>query len=97
MTPPRRTPPRLRVVPYQIIFKPTSDAQDVVLRQAATPDQATMAYHAERERLLTQGAAGELLVRRGSDDPQPMLRERFGEAMLGGATLAAETLGGEMR
>jgi hypothetical protein len=34
----------------------------VVLRRAATPDQATVAYHEERERLWRRHADGELFM-----------------------------------
>jgi hypothetical protein len=53
---------RMPDMPYQIVFKPAPDAPDVVLRRAATPDQATVAYHEERERLWRQHAAGELAM-----------------------------------
>jgi hypothetical protein len=61
--------------PYQIVFKPTSDVPDVVLRQAASPDQATVAFHEERERLQRHRAVGELVVLRLSGEPRTLLRE----------------------
>ncbi len=61
--------------PYQIVFKPTSDDPDVVLRQAASPDQATVAFHEERERLQRHRAVGELVVLRLSGEPCTLLRE----------------------
>lgn len=69
---------RMQEMPYQIVFKPAPDAPDMVLRRAASPDQATLAYHEERERLWRQHAGGELFMLCVSGERRTLLREPLG-------------------
>ena len=64
-----------RTVRFEVVLQaPAADAP-IVLRSSADPNTATLAFHEEFQRLTTQRATGELLLRRSSNVQHPLLRQ----------------------
>ncbi len=59
-----------RVRIFEIIFRPDSDEAPIPLESVGDANQATMAFHAQVQRLMREGTPGELVImnRRGSQD-----------------------------
>jgi hypothetical protein len=47
---------------FEIIFRPDTDEAPIPLESAGDADQATMAFHAQVQRLKREGTSGELVV-----------------------------------
>ena len=69
--------PQEFVVPprFAIMVQASPADEPVVLRTAADPNEATMAFHEELRRLRTEGATGELLMRKHDQTHHPLLRQ----------------------
>jgi hypothetical protein len=59
-----------RVRIFEIVFRPDSDEAPIPLESVGDANQATMAFHAQVQRLMREGTPGELVImnRRGSQD-----------------------------
>jgi hypothetical protein len=55
---------------FEIVFRPDSDEAPIPLESVGDANQATMAFHAQVQRLMREGTPGELVImnRRGSQD-----------------------------
>ena len=51
-----------RVRRFEIVFRPDSDEAPVPLESAGDANQATMAFHAQVQRLMREGTPGELVI-----------------------------------
>jgi hypothetical protein len=60
---------------FQVVLQPSATDAPIVLRSAADPNQATLAFHEELQRLMTQGVAGELAMRNHQHGRTPILRQ----------------------
>ncbi len=47
---------------FEIVFRPDSDEAPIPLESAVDADQATMAFHAQVQRLMREGTPGELVL-----------------------------------
>jgi hypothetical protein len=58
-----------RVRQFEIVFRPDSDEAPIPLESVVDADQATMAFHAQVQRLRREGTPGELVLmnRHGND------------------------------
>lgn len=64
---------------YEIIFLPPADDAPVVVGTASNPDEATVLFAVELQRLLSERANGELAIRRKTSsnaDPDIILRQQ---------------------
>jgi hypothetical protein len=59
---------------FDVVLQPSLPEAPIVLRSAIDPNQATLAFHEELQRLTTQGAIGELILLRYNDVPTRLLR-----------------------
>ena len=59
---------------FDVVLQPAFPDAPIVLRSAVDPNQATLAFHEELQRLTTQGAIGELILLRYNDVPTRLLR-----------------------
>jgi hypothetical protein len=75
--PPRRPAPR-SLACFTVVLADEATATAVVLHSAANADQATIAFHQTRERLLQDRTVGELVVVHHHDRSRLLLRERLG-------------------
>ena len=59
-----------RVRTFEIIFCPDTDEAPIPLESAVDANQATMAFHAQAQRLMREGTPGELVImnRQGNQD-----------------------------
>jgi hypothetical protein len=73
----RQTPAQPRS--FEVQLQPCVACEPVVLCTAPDADRATLAFHAERQRLITHQIPGELLVIRHDAAPHTLLRESLGE------------------
>ena len=69
-----------RVRRFEIIFRPDSDEAPIPLESVADANQATMAFHAQVQRLLREGTHGELVImndygNQGSHEGYAVLRQ----------------------
>ena len=64
-----------RLHPFDVVLKPCVACEPVVLRTAHDADRATLAFHAEWQRLLNQEIAGELLLIYHDEEPRIVLHE----------------------
>lgn len=69
-----------RVRRFEIIFHPDTDEAPVSLESAVDANQATMAFHAQVQRLLREGTPGELVIvnhygNQGSHEGNAVLRQ----------------------
>ena len=64
-----------RTVRFEVVLQPSAAGAPVVLRTSADPNTATLAFHEEFQRLTTQRATGELLLRQPSNVRHPLLRQ----------------------
>jgi hypothetical protein len=51
-----------RVRSFEIVFRPDTDESPIRLESVADADQATMAFHAQVQRLMREGTSGELMI-----------------------------------
>lgn len=51
-----------RVRRFEIVFRPDSDEAPVPLESVGDANQATMAFHAQVQRLMREGTPGELVI-----------------------------------
>jgi hypothetical protein len=51
-----------RVRRFEIIFRPDSDEAPIPLESVLDANQATMAFHAQVQRLMREGTPGELVI-----------------------------------
>ena len=80
MPPPPRSPQRSqprqpRLHPFDVQLQPCVACEPVVLRTARAADRATLAFHAEWQRLTEQQIAGELVLVYHDEEPRTLLRE----------------------
>ncbi|MFN8662219.1 MAG: hypothetical protein U0075_10030 [Thermomicrobiales bacterium] len=74
----RRSTPR-----YEIVFLEPGDGSPVVVHSTQNPDEATVLFAVELQRLLSDRASGELAIRRKSSksaDPDIILRQEVAPA-----------------
>ncbi len=69
-----------RVRRFEIVFRPDSDGDPIPLESAVDADQATMAFHAQVQRLMREGLHGELVImnrngNHGSPEGSAVLRQ----------------------
>ena len=69
-----------RVRRFEIIFCPDTDEAPIPLESAVDANQATMAFHAQAQRLMREGTPGELVImnhhgNHGSHDGNAVLRQ----------------------
>ena len=59
-----------RVLRFEIVFRPDTDEAPIPLESVGDADQATMAFHAQVQRLMREGTPGELVLmnRHGNQD-----------------------------
>ena len=60
---------------FEVVLQSSSADEPIVLRTATDPNEATMAFHQELQRLRTQGATGEVLMRIDDQPQRPLLRQ----------------------
>jgi hypothetical protein len=60
---------------FEVVLQSSSADEPIVLRSATDPNTATMAFHEELQRLTTQGATGELSLRKHRGVQTPVLRQ----------------------
>jgi hypothetical protein len=60
---------------FEVVLQSSSADETIVLRSATDPNTATMAFHEELQRLTTQGATGELSLRKHPGAQTPVLRQ----------------------
>ena len=60
-----------------MVLKRTPTCELVVLRTARDADRATLAFHAEWQRMLAQEIDGDLLLVQHTEEPRTLLRESF--------------------
>jgi hypothetical protein len=65
--------------PFAILLVPAPGAHPLVVASADTADRATIAFHAEWQRLMRERAQGEVSVRHRDPDRLPLLRVRLSE------------------
>jgi hypothetical protein len=54
--------PSSRVRRFEIIFRPDTDEAPIPLESVVDANQATMAFHAQVQRLMREGTPGELVI-----------------------------------
>ena len=69
---------------FEIVFRPESDGAPVPLESVVDANQATMAFHAQVQRLMHEGTPGELVImnRHGNHDSlqgSAVLRQPLGQ------------------
>lgn len=69
-----------RVRRFEIIFRPDTDDAPIPLESVSDADQATMAFHAQVQRLMDEGTPGELVIlnhhgTQGSHEGSAVLRQ----------------------
>ena len=69
-----------RVRRFEIIFCPDTDEAPIPLESAVDANQATMAFHAQVQRLTREGTPGELVIlnhhgNQGSHEGNAVLRQ----------------------
>ncbi len=69
-----------RVRRFEIIFRPDTDEAPIPLESVGDADQATMAFHAQVQRLMREGTPGELVImnhhgNQGSHEGSAVLRQ----------------------
>ena len=47
---------------FEIVFRPDTDEAAIPLESVSDADQATMAFHAQAQRLMREGNPGELMI-----------------------------------
>ncbi len=75
-----RTVRSARARRFEIIFRPDTDEAPIPLDSVVDANQATMVFHAEFQRLIGEGTAGELVImnshdRQGSLEGNAILRQ----------------------
>ena len=60
---------------FDVVLQPSLPDAPIVLRSTVDPNQATLAFHEELQRLTTQGAIGELIMLRYNNVPKRLLRQ----------------------
>ncbi len=65
---------------FEIVFRPDTDEAPVPLESAGDANQATMAFHAQAQRLMREGTPGELVImnhhgKHDSHDGNAVLRQ----------------------
>ena len=60
---------------FEVVLQASSADAPIVLRSATDPNTATMAFHEELQRLTTQGATGEVSLRKHPGAQTPVLRQ----------------------
>jgi hypothetical protein len=60
---------------FQVALQLSATDAPIVLRSAADPNLATLAFHEELQRLTTQGVTGELVMRNHQHSRTPILRQ----------------------
>ena len=65
---------------FEIIFRPDTDEAPIALESVGDANQATMAFHAQVQRLMRKGAHGELVImnhrgNQGSPEGNAILRQ----------------------
>jgi hypothetical protein len=69
-----------RIRRFEIIFRPDTDEAPIPLESVVDANQATMAFHAQVQRLMREGTPGELVImnhhdKHGSHDGNAVLRQ----------------------
>ena len=65
---------------FEIVFHPDTDESPIPLESVSDADQATMAFHAQVQRLMREGTPGELMImnrhgNQGSSEGNALLRQ----------------------
>ena len=60
---------------FEVVLQPPAADAPIVLRSSADPNTATLAFHEEFQRLTTQQATGELLLRKVTNVQNLLLRQ----------------------
>jgi hypothetical protein len=60
---------------FDVVLQSSSADERLVLRSVTDPNTATIAFHEELQRLTTQGATGELSLRKRHGAQTPVLRQ----------------------
>ena len=65
---------------FEIVFRPVTDEAPIPLESVADANQATMAFHAQVQRLMREGTPGELVImnhhgQQGSHEGNAVLRQ----------------------
>ena len=60
---------------FDVVLQSSSADERLVLRSVTDPNTATIAFHEELQRLTTQGATGELSLRKHHGAQTPVLRQ----------------------
>ena len=60
---------------FEVMLQSSPADERIVLRSATDPNTATIAFHEELQRLTTQGATGELSLRKRHGAQTPVLRQ----------------------
>ena len=68
---------------FEIVFRPDTDEAAIPLESVSDANQATMAFHAQAQRLMRGGTPGELVIvnhhdRRDSSEGIAVLRQPLG-------------------
>jgi hypothetical protein len=53
---------------FEIVFRPDSDEAPIPLESVGDANQATMAFHAQAQRLMREGTPGELVIMNRHDN-----------------------------
>ena len=69
-----------RVRRFEIVFRPDADEAPISLESVVDANQATIAFHAQVQRLMREGAHGELVIMnhqgsQGSHEGKAVLRQ----------------------
>ena len=65
---------------FEIVFRPDTDEAAIPLESVSDANQATMAFHAQAQRLMREGTPGELVIvnhhgNQGSHEGRAVLRQ----------------------
>ncbi len=73
---PRPKPGRLH--PFAVVLRGAGEREPVALHTVADANQATLAFHAQLQRLTEQQIAGDLLLVQHEEVPRTLLRQPLG-------------------
>ena len=76
--PPVPRPKPVRLHPFDVVLNASGAREAQVLHTACDANRATLAFEAERQRLMEQQIGGELLLVRHKELPRTLLRQPLG-------------------
>ena len=74
----RPVPRQNRIHPFEVVLNASTARESQVLHTAYDANRATLAFHAELQRLMEQHRGGELLLVRHDALPRTLLRQPLG-------------------